>query len=202
MTSNKNSLLYGGSPFAQLSPRWKSPRVDATGTEWPLEERIAFHAAGHAVIARTLGVSVSSVTIEQEGSISGQVRYSTSNDTELGAVLQTELDWRERDTPERTFEKLLPSREALIAHILIGLAGAAAESYFCGGVICSCARKDNADIKRLMRLFPCHRATMKRTAEMLVQCHRGTILRVACNLIASSTLSGLQLDEAIDGPDF
>ena len=143
MTSNKISSLSGSSPkttFAHLSPRWKSPRVDAMGTEWPLEERIAFHAAGHAVIARMLGVSVSSVTTEQKGIIPGQVRYSTLDDTDLGAVLQTELDWRERDTPERVFEKLLPSREAFVAHILIGLAGAAAESYFCGSVICRCAR--------------------------------------------------------------
>lgn len=180
----------------------RSPRVDAMGTGWPMEEHVAFRLAGQAVIARELGVSVSSVATTDKGTFSGRLELATLDSSDLGPVLQTELEWCERDTPERTFEELRPSTEAIVAHMLIGLSGEAAERYFCGGVFCQTGRSNNTHLGRLFRLHPCNRPTMKNTAAMLVQCHRDAILRLACHLVVPTKLDDEELDKAINGPDF
>lgn len=181
----------------------RSPTIDDQRSTWfTMKDRVAFHEAGHAVIARQLGISVSSVTTRRRGNILGCVRLATCKKSEFGPLLHTELEWRERYTPELVFEPMEPRREVYLAHILVALAGAAAEKLFCGGVVHYGARSDNADVRWLIRRCPCDRTTMKRTAETLVQCHRDAILRVACHLTVPTTLTGKQLDEAINGPDF
>jgi hypothetical protein len=149
--------------------------------------RVAFHEAGHAVIASVLNLRVTSVTIKPTGVIAGFTELPWLGNGPLGGALYSDVEWLAlKDEP--ITRVIAPSDRALRAHILTLLAGAAAEKLFCGGPVHIGARSDNAHIRSLMRFISCNRARLKQMAEMLVRRHSGTILHLALELKRAKTL--------------
>ena len=62
-----------------LPDYWKCPNQEFHN-QTPTKEEVAYHEAGHAVIAHYLGIAIDYATIEPEANIAGQVRYTINLD--------------------------------------------------------------------------------------------------------------------------
>lgn len=158
--------------------------------------RVAFHEAGHAVIASVLNLRVTSVTIKPNGCIAGLTELPWLGKGPLGGALYSDVEWLAlKDAP--ISRVIAPSDRALRAHLITLLAGPAAEKFFCGGAVHLGARSDNAHVRTLMRYFTCDRARLKRMAETLVRRHSFIILQFALELGRKKRLSGDHLDHLL-----
>jgi hypothetical protein len=159
--------------------------------------RVAFHEAGHAVIASVLNLKVASVTIKPEGCVAGFTELPWLGKGPLGGALYSDVEWLAlKDAP--IARAIAPSDRALRAHLITLLAGPAAEKFYCGGAVHLGARSDNAHVRTLMRYFTCDRARLKRMAEMLVRRHSFSTLQIALELARKKRLSGEHLERLLN----
>lgn len=164
-----------------------------------LEEHIAFNLAGQAVVSRLLKVSVERISVCPI-LLAGSIEHVRYNDTPIGAVLQTELEWRERQAPDTIFDEsfFIPRAQAFEAHIAVRLAGAATERLFCDGHARFKTNAYNRDITRLIRFCWCERKQLKYSAISLVRQNGHAVLEIAGRLASRTTLSGDELNRIID----
>jgi hypothetical protein len=139
-------------------------------------EAIAFHEAGHAVIALALGVPVGKVSIERTSSHLG--------------VTELCLDPVECRHRWKVWGRIRPDHYAIDARVMVLMAGAIAEQHFlfdeCGG--------DGADIAEVERLIPHdpegHRkGRLDQATWMLVARHEDRIKLLASALREHRTLA-------------
>ena len=169
--------------------------------------RTAYHEAGHAVISRVLRISVELVTIHTNGRTLGAVAYKAANRYPLGAAIQTEMEWQERERPNENLSyprAIAPRNSVLHAHIIATLAGSIAESEFFGGTTTGNSSDKYQIREMLSSLYACDRIKRRKrlrraTRHLVVRRHRDRIARVADHLLASNTLDSQQLDQVLSG---
>jgi hypothetical protein len=137
-------------------------------------EAVAFHEAGHAVIALALGIPVGRVSIERNGS-------------HLGVTELYHSDYRHR---WKARGRIRPEHYAIDARAMVLMAGAIAEQHFlfdeCGG--------DGSDIAEVEQLIPNdpegrRKARLDQATWMLVARHADRIKLLASALREHRTLA-------------
>jgi hypothetical protein len=160
----------------------------------------AIHEAGHAVIARVLGLSSGEANIipnEQEdvaGCATVYDGWKTANEWD-----QQVFEQRKRGVVPR---KVRLARSAFRGLIIVKMAGAEAESELLG----DCAGGDGYDREEIelivhfdeaelsYDLWRRHEPRMRRQARRLVRKHRDKIERVAAALVRRKILTGPEID--------
>lgn len=163
--------------------------------EGHIELRRACQAAGNAVIARILKISVERVTLEGMA-----INWRTRKSNRLGGAAYTEAEWLEAREPLCTKNGgcILPSYRAVHAHIITILAGTAAIKE-CGGMA---AKGREVNIKAMLQYLYSDdprslHLRLRKMAHMLVRRHRARIERVVNYLLHVGPLTSGQLDQVI-----
>jgi hypothetical protein len=152
------------------------------------KSRTAYHEAGHAVIARVLGVEV----------FKASVKPSYGKKPSRGRVLHEGLT--ARGTQRRYFN----TPRKLIASILIAMAGRAAEDVLIGF---PSDGGDNGDVKNIEKWLSRvgdrarFEKRFRKMSHMLVWRHADAIRRVAAHLVDSETLKQDQIDRLISNSE-
>ena len=155
-------------------------------------EATAYHEAGHAVIARVLGLTC------------GQVSIIADDDSAGRAIIadpwQTAGDWENRD-------RFRDARQAFRGTIIARMAGAEAEREFFG----QCRGRDDNDRYDIALLMDSrwteipaddwdqYEARLRAQTRRLVRRHRDTIERVAAALMKHKTLPGDEVHKIVEG---
>lgn len=155
-------------------------------------ETIAYHEAGHAVIARVLGLTcgqVSIITDDDDGSAGHAI---------IADPWKTASDWENR-------ERFRDARQAFRGTIIARMAGAEAEREFFG----QCRVGDGEDQYEIALLMDTrwaeipaddwnqYEARLRAQTRRLVRRHRHTIEHVAKALQERGTLEGDEVDAMI-----
>jgi hypothetical protein len=192
-----NALIWtqGMENNARKAVKWYARQAASIDRRARLE-RSAHHEAGHAVIARVLGLLGGAATIAANHlfqSYGGSESY----------LAETMEHWR-RPTSEGGNKKLLLRSLpcAYRAGVMMSMAGREAERE-CLGTSCSDDRFDLDDIDEFVpKIYPGasraewsrRRDRLRRMTRALVRRHRDKIERVACALLRHRTLSGRAID--------
>jgi hypothetical protein len=141
-----------------------------------MEQRVAIHLAGYAVISNVLRVPVHKVFLC--GNSTGAIEHPRHDDGPAAVYLNTEIAWRQREARDQIAgDPPKPRNQVFFCHILISLAGAAAERQFCDDVARWNIQADNKLVSWLIKIhYPVEREEMERRAEHLVKEHGDKIL--------------------------
>jgi hypothetical protein len=145
---------------------------------------LPIHEAGHAIVARVLGVPAGRATIESSGRGAGFAEVAEPDE-----CLRV---WAAQG-------KRRPSYFAIDAAVLISMAGAISERH-CLGQDTGGHGIDLADIDRYLPIDPgdLHKGRLERMTWMLVRRHRSRIELLASMLKACKTLSGAEIDRIFE----
>jgi hypothetical protein len=142
---------------------------------------LPIHEAGHAIIARVLGVPAGRTSIESNDRGAGFAEVAEPEE-----CLQA---WKAQG-------RTRPSHFAIDAAIIISLAGVVAERYFFSGQDTGGHGLDLSDVDRYLPIDPggLYQHRLERMTWMLIRRHRSRIELLAAMLRARRTLSGPEID--------
>jgi hypothetical protein len=150
---------------------------------------VAIHEAGHAVIARKLGLSCGRVTIEPEDRMraerDGNGKLRLVPDGRIIAHAQIARRWYPRKTATQ--------QECDEAYAVALYAGVEATRVICGKARLNDGRHDDEDAAAVIGDDPALEAELRARANALVREHRALIEQVATALLERRTLYGAEV---------